>query len=287
MKIEEALRQAAALRNVCRSDPGLWNLLKAEEEWALYGDACDPLSPNAPEHALKILQRNIYMDLWSSPLQSIPAGARVMVAGGGTGRFAAALQPRGFQIELVDASPEAVRRAHVHLGSSAATKVGDIASPETLPGDTYDLVLAVEVPCYASDPSRIMRQLATALRRGGTLLFSVEARPGALLADRDLSSPDSALALLDDGVVTLPGLKHVHYYSRSEAKALAEAAGLAVSEVEGVCYLPDGPLHKLIDASRLDDPAHIEQIREIERRCRAHPALRELPRAWAVVAAKP
>jgi S-adenosylmethionine-dependent methyltransferase len=282
--IQEALQQAESIRDACASNPGLWNIVQAEHEWALHGDACDPLSPAAPERALKALQRDIYFEIWAEPLSRVSAGSRAMVAGGGTGRFAQVLAQRGFRVELVDASPEAVRRAQRHLGNSVPTSVGDLSHPGTLAPDAYDLLLAVEVPCYVTDPPRVMQHLRTALRSGGMMLFSVEARPGALLADRDLTSPDAVRAVLDEGVITLPGLKHVHYYTRAEAAELARNAGLSVLGVDGVCYVPDGPLGALLDAARLDEPAHVEQIRDIERRCRSHPSLRELPRAWAVAA---
>jgi SAM-dependent methyltransferase len=284
MSIDEVLRQVEALWSACQVEPGLWNIVRAEQEWALYGDACDPLSPAAPERALKALQRDIYLEVWDEALSGIAPGARVIVAGGGTGRFAQVLSQRGFRVELIDASPQAVLRARDHLGESVATAVGDLSQPATLARGAYDLALAVEVPCYATDPARIMQHLRGALVPGGVLLFSVEARPGVLLADRDLASPATARAVLDDGVVTLAGLKHVHYYTRDEACRLAEAADLSVRAVEGVCYVPDGPLGALIDATRLDDSSYTEQIRDIERRCREDPVLRELPRAWAVVA---
>jgi 2-polyprenyl-3-methyl-5-hydroxy-6-metoxy-1,4-benzoquinol methylase len=284
MSPEEALRQAEAIRNACRSDPGLWNLVQAEHEWALYGDACDPLSPVAPEHALKLLQRDLYLELWEEVLAAVGSGARVLVAGGGTGRFAQVLAQRGFRVELVDASPEAVRRARHHLGTSVTTRIGDLARSDTLESGAYELVMAVEVACYATNPATIVHNLRKALRLGGTLLFSVEARPGALLADEDLASPEAVQAVLDDGVITLPGLKHVHYYTRQEARQLAEQQGLSVADVEGVCYVPDGPLGALVDAGRLHDPSHVERIKDIERRCRSQPVLRELPRAWAVAA---
>lgn len=287
MNIEEALRRERELLIACQSDPGLWNIIQAEREWLLYGDACDPLSPTAPEHALKTLQRDIYLEIWDDPLSSMKAGARVMVAGGGTGRFAQVLSQRGFHVELVDASPEAVSRARRHLPDSVSVSVGDLSRSDSLARDAYDLVVAVEVPCYATDPLRIMHHLRAAMRSGGILLFSVEARPGALLADRSLASPKAVEAVLDAGVITLPGLKHVHYYSREEAAELARDAGLSVLGVEGVCYVPDGPLAGLVDAARLHEPAHVEAIRQIERRCRSHPALRELPRAWAVAAVAP
>src|SRR6185295_10639795 len=116
MSIEEALRLAEALAGVTQYDPGLWNIIQAEREWALYGDACDPLSSDAPEHRIKALQRDIYLEVWAEPLSTVAADARVMVAGGGTGRFAQVLARRGLRVELVDASPEAVRRARRHLG---------------------------------------------------------------------------------------------------------------------------------------------------------------------------
>jgi SAM-dependent methyltransferase len=287
MDIDEALQRARELHEACRSDPGLWNILRAEQEWALYGDACDPLSPSAPEFALKALQRDIYLETWSSFLARIPADARTMVAGGGTGRFARALADRKLRVELVDASPEAVRRARRHLGGAAIANVGDVSRPNVLERGAYDLVVAVEVACYATDPTRVMDQLGAALRSGGILLFSVEARPGALLADADLRSPEAHRAVLNDGVITLPGHKHVHYYTRAEAGALAERAGLRVLAVDGVCYVPDGPFGSLIDATRLHEPSYAEEIKNIERQCSSHALLRELPRAWAVAAAAP
>lgn len=284
MKTSEALRLAETLRALAQEDPGLWNIIQGEHEWALYGDACDPLSPAAPERALKAFQRGIYLDVWASPLNAVEPGARVMVAGGGTGRFAQVLVARGLRVELIDASPEAVRRARRHLGESVSVAVGDLTREDTLSGDAYDLLLAVEVACYATDPAGLMSRLRAAMRRGGTLLCSVEASPGALLADRDLASPEAARALLDHAVVTLPGHKHVHYYTRAEARALVERAGFSVRDVAGVCYVPDGPLAALIDAARLDDGEHVAQLMDIERRCRRHPVLGELPRAWAITA---
>jgi SAM-dependent methyltransferase len=285
MNTDEALRHEQALSIACAADPGLWNVIQAEREWLLYGDACDPLSRAAPEHALKLLERDIYLEIWDGPLSRIPPAARVMVAGGGSGRFAQVFVRRAFHLELVDISPEAVQRARRHLGESVSATVGDLSRSDTLAPGAYDLVLAVEVPCYATDPSRVMQHLRAALRPGGTLLFSVEARPGALLADQDLASPNAAHAVLGTGVVTLPGLKHVHYYTRDEAGALAGDAGLSVLDVTGVCYVPDGPLGRLVDAARLHEPSHVEELRVLERHCRNHPLLRELPRAWAVAAA--
>lgn len=262
----------------------MWNLLRAEQEWMLYGDSCDPLSPSAPERALKALQRKIYLDVWSNALSKVQRGARALVAGGGTGRFAQVLMDRGLRVELIDASPEATRRATQHLGAGAAVKLGDLTQPGLLEASAYDLILAVEVACYATQPEAVLRQLRTALGDGGTLLCSVEARPGALLADTDLNSPEAVFAVLDEGVVTLPGLKHVHYYTRQEAAELLRAGGLTVQSVEGVCYVPDGPFNRLIDATRLEDESHLAMLMAIERRCRSHPLLRELPRAWAVTA---
>jgi S-adenosylmethionine-dependent methyltransferase len=259
--------------------------VRAEHEWLLYGDACDPLSAAAPERALKALQRDIYLEIWAEALASVASGARVLVAGGGTGRFARVLAERGFRVELVDASPEAVRRARAHLGDAVSVRVGDIAQSATLDVGAYDVILAVEVVCYATAPDAVLRRLRAALRPEGMLLFSVEARPGALLADRDLASPDAVRAVLDHGVVTLPGSKHVHYYTRAETRSLAERAGCSVRSIDGACYVPDGPLGALVDASRLSEPAHLDQVRDIERRCRCDAVLRELPRAWAVVAA--
>lgn len=284
MELDELLRSEQRVLEACATDPGLWNLLAAEREWLRYGDACDPLSSAAPEHLLKLFQRDLYLDLWRDPLSRVAVPATTLVAGGGTGRFATILAAAGHQVELVDASPQAVQRARQHLGEKVTARVGDLTRPTTLPAAAYDLVLAVEVPCYATIPSVVLQHLRGAIRDGGTLLYSVEARPGALLGDRDLATPAAFTAVIDRGVATFAGHKHVHYYERDEAAALAEKAGFEVLAVEGVCYVPDGPFDRLVDAARLHDPEHLTELRAVERRCREHPLLRELPRAWAVTA---
>ena len=172
MDIDEALRRARELHEACRSDPGLWNILRAEQEWALYGDACDPLSPSAPEFALKALQRDIYLEIWSSFLARIPAGARRWWPVAERAALRVRWRTRKLRVELVDASPEAVRRARRHLGDAAIANVGDVSRPNVLERGAYDLVVAVEVACYATDPTRVMNQLGAALRSAGILLFS-------------------------------------------------------------------------------------------------------------------
>ncbi len=284
MDLDELLRSEQRILAACTNDPGLWNLLAAEREWLRYGDACDPLSSSAPEHLLKLFQRDLYLEIWRDPLSRVAVPSSTLVAGGGTGRFASILADAGHHVELVDASPQAVQRARQHLGDGVTARVGDLTQPATLPAAAYDLVLAVEVPCYATIPAAVLQHLRSATRPGGTLLYSVEARPGALLGDRDLATPAAFTAVIDRGIATFAGHKHVHYYERDEAAALAEAAGFAVLAVEGVCYVPDGPFDRLVDAARLHDPEHQAELRAVERRCREHPVLRELPRAWAVTA---
>lgn len=284
MNIEEALARERELARLCSSDPGLWNIVQAEREWELYGDACDPLSPHAPEHELKLLQREIYLEIWEATIRALRPGDRVLVAGGGTGRFAVALLGRGLKIDLVDASPTAIARARMHLGGEVAASVGDLTLPDTLPQSAYELVLAVEVACYATDPTAVMRSLHKALKPSGGLLYSVEGQVGALLADRELASTHAAEAVLEDGKITLPGSKHVHYYSREGAASLASDVGMRIVDVSGACYVPDGPFDAHIDASRLGDESYRSEILGFERRCRRHPVLRELPRAWAVTA---
>ena len=75
------------------------------------------------------------------------------------------------------------------------------------------------------------------------------------------------------GVVTLPGLKHVHYFTPRRGR---RAGGIGRARrcvaVDGVCYVPDGPLrHSCRRGAAARPVARRKRSATIERRCREPP----------------
>jgi SAM-dependent methyltransferase len=66
-------------------------------------------------------------------------------------------------IDILDVDPE----------NAAATIVGDLVDPATLPPASFDALVVTQVLQYVSDPSAAIRTLIGALRPGGVLLLSV------------------------------------------------------------------------------------------------------------------
>ncbi|WP_106206901.1 methyltransferase domain-containing protein [Kineococcus rhizosphaerae] len=59
--------------------------------------------------------------------------------------------------------------------NSAATVVGDVCEPTTLPRAAYDAAVVTQVLQFVRDPVRALDNLGSSLRAGGTILLTVPA----------------------------------------------------------------------------------------------------------------
>jgi SAM-dependent methyltransferase len=64
---------------------------------------------------------------------------------------------------------------HIHPGNPAATIVGDLASPQTLPSDAFDCIILTQTLQYVFDLQAAVQQIRRALRPGGVALITVPA----------------------------------------------------------------------------------------------------------------
>ncbi len=71
---------------------------------------------------------------------------------------------------------------HVHTGNSAATIIGDLAAPGTLPGNAFDCVVLTQTLQYVFDLPAAIGNIRKALKPGGVLLLSAPAL-GPICAD--------------------------------------------------------------------------------------------------------
>ncbi|MFE0455260.1 NUDIX domain-containing protein [Streptomyces sp. NPDC058914] len=101
-------------------------------------------------------------------------GRRVLDLGCGTARHAARLvRAHGAEVDAVDRAPGQIERARARYGSLPGLRlVHADAVAHLRAARPYDVVCSVNAVPYV-DPRRLLPALATALRPGGTLCFSV------------------------------------------------------------------------------------------------------------------
>ncbi|MFJ8112278.1 bifunctional class I SAM-dependent methyltransferase/NUDIX hydrolase [Streptomyces sp. NPDC096132] len=101
-------------------------------------------------------------------------GRRVLDLGCGTARYAAHLvRAYGAEVDAVDSAPGQIERARARYGSLPGLRlIHADAVAHLRASEPYDVIYSVNAVPYV-DPRRLLPALATALRPGGTLCFSV------------------------------------------------------------------------------------------------------------------
>jgi SAM-dependent methyltransferase len=156
---------------------------------------------------------------------------------------------------------------------------------ESLPTGHFHAVSAMEVFCYLSTPRDGMAEAARVLRPGGWLFASVESPIGSLEphVQHSRDALDEALKLdrqaIEDDM-------WVRYFTPDTLREEIQSVGLEVEAIIGTHYLPDGPMHHLVDIERLGEPAYESALIELERLLQDSNQWKDAPRAWVVVAKK-
>ena len=160
---------------------------------------------------------------------------RVLDAGCGTGRDAAALLERlpGIDLVGVDASSAMIEAARERLGDRATLVVADLTKP--LPIEPVDAVMSVAAFHWITDHDVLFRNLAASVRPGGRLTSDCGGQ--------------GQLMILDEALVTVTGKpkQYIRFAGIDDTEAALRAGGW---QVEAVRLRPD-PL-------RLDDPDLLE-----------------------------
>jgi 2-polyprenyl-3-methyl-5-hydroxy-6-metoxy-1,4-benzoquinol methylase len=278
-------------------EPILWNLRGMRAGWEQHPRWMDFLATGSPNFAFKALETALYVDQLGG-LPTPPEGrvGRALDAACGIGRFTLPLARAGWQVLGVDACEPSLEAAARHLERAAqdepelADRVrllwDDIDTSAALDGP-FDLVIAAELLCYLPDAAATARRLASLLAPGGTLVVSVEAWPGALLADPTGVGVEGLAEAIRERLLAVPDDRWVRPIAAPELAAILEGAGMDVVSVAGTHYLPDGPLMPLLDLERLEEPTYRRRVVELERLLRADPSMAPLPRALLAVARRP
>jgi trans-aconitate 2-methyltransferase len=160
---------------------------------------------------------------------------RVLDAGCGTGRDAAALLERmpGIDLVCLDASEQMIEAARDRLGDRATLVVADLTKP--LPIAPVDAVMSVAAFHWVTDHELLFRNLAASVLPGGRLTSDCGGQ--------------GQVAILDQALVTVTGKpkQYIRFAGVDDTAAALKGGGW---EVESVRLRPD-PL-------RLDDPGLLE-----------------------------
>ena len=208
--------------------------------------------------------------VWAAldPLVAAGSPLRVLDVGGGSGNSAVHLARMGHDVTVVDPSADALatlnRRAdNAGVGARVHGVQGDgDLLHEVVPtgegGGDYDLALCHSVLEVVDDPGTTLRELARALRPGGTASVATANRAGAVLARAVSGHPVEALALLEDRDpaprrASRPARRR---FTPADLLDLVEAAGLQPGSWRGVSVVAD-----LLDVTSGADP---EAVRRLE-----------------------
>jgi 2-polyprenyl-6-hydroxyphenyl methylase/3-demethylubiquinone-9 3-methyltransferase len=197
----------------------------------------DPKGSSAMLHKLNparlaYLRGQIDAACGSDPRDFRPlAGKRALDAGCGAGLLSEPLARLGAAVTGIDAAPENIAAAKAHAEGQGLTIDYRACGIEGLAGETFDLVLSMEVIEHVADPAGFIAGLAGALADGGLLVLSTPNR-----------TPLSKLALITigEGVGMVPKGTHDHakFLTPEELTALVEAAGLTVIDTSGLSLDP-------------------------------------------------
>lgn len=253
------------------------NLAGMLDGWRQWPVAMDFLDPASANHRWKGLMTRLYRSRFDPFL---PPTARILDLACGSGRLLAPLETEGHTVTGVDAVRPSLEAAARHA-PAARLIWGDLADLAELVDGPFDAALALELLCYLDDPRGVLRQLHRLLPTGAPLIASVEAWPGAVLADPgDLEAPALQETLASRTLIE-PGVRHVRCYGKDELATLLRETGFEPAVIEGTHYVLDGPLGSLVDPDRLDGAAYDQRVLDLEA------ALRESdlpPRAWLAIA---
>ncbi len=166
-----------------------------------------------------------------------PPPAEVLDAGGGPGRFSAALAEDGYAVTLLDPSEKMLERASAALsGHRDARVVGGTAeeAPGLFGGEAFDAVLLHAVVCYVEDLDAVLGGVAAALKPGGVLSLVFKNRHALPLRHVTRGNFAEAARALDDpyeagnlGIVN-------RARSREELEPALSRAGFKIHAVRGV-----------------------------------------------------
>ena len=217
---------------------------------SMAADWWDPQGSSAMLHRLNPVRLRYIRDRvdahWhGDPKVRMPlVGKRVLDMGCGAGLLAEPLARMGGSVVGVDAAPENIAVALVHMVQSALEidyRAGEI---EAVAGERFDLITCLEVVEHVADPAAFVAGLAGLLAPGGLLILST---PNRTMLSK------LAIVRIGETVGGIPPGTHDwdKFVTPEELTAHVVAAGLTVAETRGLKFGPVQGFH-MSDDMKLD-----------------------------------
>ncbi len=190
----------------------------------------DPAGSSRPLHLMNPVRL-----AWVQERTGGLTGLAVLDVGCGAGLLSEAMVAAGAAVTGIDASPETLGAARLHLHESGLAVDYREATAEEWAAEhagAYDAVTCMELLEHVPDPASLVAACARLARPGGHVLFStINRTPKAWLLA--VVAAEYVLGLLPRGT---------HDYRRlvrpSELDAFARGAGLALADLTGLRFNP-------------------------------------------------
>jgi SAM-dependent methyltransferase len=218
------------------------------------------------------------------------AGSRIVDIGGGTGRHAAALVERGYEVLLIDPVPRHVEAAQAHgtftavLGDARSLPVDDHCFDAALLfGPLYHIVDLGDRLLAWGEAIRAVRPggwiFAAAVSRLSAMAWVTVIEPSIASAEGGARAgrapmPEKWRRIIEDGAGELGprGFPGGHFHLADDLEREALEAGLLEVRVIGI----EGPGAQAIEISRSHDPTLIGAARTLAQAFESQPGLRDL-----------
>jgi 2-polyprenyl-6-hydroxyphenyl methylase/3-demethylubiquinone-9 3-methyltransferase len=210
----------------------------------------DPRGSSRPLHLLNPVRL-----AWVRERCGTLAARRVLDVGCGAGLLSEAMAGEGARVSAIDASPEIVEAARLHLIDSGLEVDYHESTAEewaAAHAGAYDVVTCMELIEHVPDPASLLHACAALLRPGGHLLLStINRTPKAWLLA--IVGAEYVLGMLPRGT---------HDYQRlvrpSQLAAWSRACGLSL---HALCGLRFNPLSERVSRTRDVDVNYMAHLR--------------------------
>jgi SAM-dependent methyltransferase len=193
-------------------------------------------------HNLELLTTLRYLEKY------LPPDGHILDAGGGPGRYTIELARRGYQVRLLDLTPENVafasrQIARRGLKRQAQAVEGSIIDLTRYADGTFDAVTCLGGPLShildAHERARAIGELLRVSKPGAPVFISVMSRLSVLVIElqmfqHELGTPVHNLLRETGDIDGTSGFTACHFFLPEEFKAEVEAQGTAILEMVGL-----------------------------------------------------
>lgn len=230
-----------------------------------------------------IIKRHIPLDL--------PVDARIMDAGGGTGRWISELAGiYQSKFVLYDLSEHMLEQARKNVAAANLTERveivhGDLVDMSAIPDESIDHMVSIYSPLsFVEEKDKAVAQMFKKLKKGGTLLIMGHGYCNAIASKmNNYVAPADELNGLDRDMLVkwAPYVPTLGVYSRESMEALLQGAGFASVATYGVpVFAQPGPedfdptnTQKSKTSRALEDESFFNAVFEIEMKHNSEPTV--------------